>query len=605
MYRNILTICLTMCICHSISAGDLDKAFKYINTGDYDKALQSIREELNKDPKDVAANYAMAKLYSSRDFKNLNLDSATIYINKAFAAVPLKADDKQTKKYLKFGVRDYTIKVLFDEVNKLAYDKAAAQNTFDSYDHFITYTHDEPLKAKAIQLRDEIKYDELVRKMDLDGLRSFLSDYPKSAKYNDANNLYEQLLYAQTTKSNTYEAFKEYLDKYPTGPYAKEAQVQYDRKLYEVYLNKNTVAGYEEFEQKYPKSPFLGEVQDKLYELSTKDHLASDYNIFIKSYPTNRNIMDAWGRLYDIYTQSATDSDYLFFQKIYPNSPLKERLQQDLYLSKLPLAPFKSNGKYGYVNTATQQMIIEPQYEDANEFSSGLAAVTFRPCTDTCYYSYIDKTGKVAFDKTFSTAFDFIRGKAVVATSYCDGNPCRFGIIDRHGEFLVRPIYEDIEPASEDLYAASSENGYGFINDAGKVIVPLIYHDAVSYSEGIAEVKKDSVWIFIDKAGQPLFPKTFTNVTSYSSGLAAVSDNDSSYGYIDHTGSWAIPAIYEFAEPFIGDTAIVSLKETNKKSKDYGLSSRYKIDRTGRVYCKLINPNAVVAKPKAKKKKKK
>jgi hypothetical protein len=68
--------------------------------------------------------------------------------------------------------------------------------------------------------------------------------------------------------------------------------------------------------------------------------------------------MDAWGRLYDIYTQSATDSDYLFFQKIYPNSPLKERLQQDLYLSKLSLAPFKSNGKYGYVNTATQQMII-------------------------------------------------------------------------------------------------------------------------------------------------------------------------------------------------------------------------------------------------------
>jgi tetratricopeptide (TPR) repeat protein len=110
MYRKVMTICLTMSICYNISAGDLDKAFKYINTGDYGKALQSIREELTKDPGDVAANYAMAKLYSSRDFKNLNLDSATIYINKAYAAVPLKADDKQTKKYLKFGVRDYTIR---------------------------------------------------------------------------------------------------------------------------------------------------------------------------------------------------------------------------------------------------------------------------------------------------------------------------------------------------------------------------------------------------------------------------------------------------------------------------------------------------------------
>jgi hypothetical protein len=601
LFASVLLL-LSACIS---KAGDLDRAFKYINTGDYDKALQNIREELNDDDKNVAANYAMAKLYSSRDFKKYNMDSATIYINKSYAAIPLHSDDKLTKKYSKLGVRDFTIKELFDEINKTAFEKVKAINSFESFDHFLVYSKDASLNALATDKRDEIRYEELKIREDINALRDFLNNYPHSKKFELANALYEKLLYAQMTKPDTYMSYKEYLDKYPTGPYAKDAQHKYEQRLYESYLKKNKLEEYIEFEKSYPKNSFLGAIQDSIYSLSTKEHQASDYNAFIKTYPSNKNFMDAWNRLCDIYTQNGADSEYVFFQKMYPANPLKERLQQESYLSKLPLAPYKSNDKYGYVNTTTQVLAIEPQFAEASDFSNGLAYVARRPCTDSCYYSYIDKTGRVVIENKFTSAGDFDHGKAIVATGYCDAEPCGYGVINRRGEFIVPSIYQDIQPATEGFFAAHNTKGYGFIDETGKTIVPFIYQDVIPFSEGAAAVQKDSVWIYIDRSGQKLFTQSFKNASAFSSGLAAVSSNDSTYGYISKTGSWAIEPIFEFAEPFEGDTAIVTIREKNKKSKDYGLSFRYKIDKTGKNCYKLVNPNVARAKKQEKKKKKK
>jgi len=587
------------------NAGDLDRAFKYINTGEYDKAYQNIREELNDDQKNVAANFAMAKLFSSRDFKKYNIDSATIYINKSYKAIPLNPDDKQAKKYLKLGVRDFTITELFKEINKTAYDKASIGNSFESYDHFLIYSQDSLLNVLATDKRDEIRYEELKITEDRDKLRDFLNNYPKSKKFEQANALYEKLVYADMTKSETYEAYKMYLDKYPTGPFAKDAQDKYDEKLYAFYLKKNKLEDYIEFEKSYPKNPHMGAAQDSIYSLSVKGHTPVEYNFFIKTFPSNRNIMDAWDRLFDLYTQNATDSDYAYFQKLYPNSPLKERIQRESYLAKLNLAPYKAEGKFGYVNTATQVLAIEPQFAEAYEFADGIASVALHPCGDTCYYSYIDKGGKVLFEKTFANAGDFDKGKAIVATSYCDGEPCNYGIINRRGEFVVNPVYQEIQPVSEGLFAARNGKGYGFIDGSGRTVIPFIYEDATSFSEGAAAVKKDSSWIYIDKSGQKLFANSFKNITAFSSGLAAVTANDSTYGYIDKSGNWAIQPTFEFAESFERDTAIVTIKDTNKKSKEYGLSLRYKIDKSGKSCYRLLNPNAAVLKKQDKKKKKK
>ena len=606
--KRILLLSIIIAWTGNANAGDIDNAFKYLNTGEYARAYQYLHEELVKEPKSPAVHFGLAKLFSSHDYNGYNIDSATLYINKANAAIPIPPDDKQTKKYLKLGVRDFTIQSLYTDIYKEAYDKATATNTFDSYEVFLKCSNDTKLNEQASDRRDVIKYNEIKDKAELTTLKEFLNNYPHSKKYEEANILYEKLLYEDITHAGTYESYKTYMDKYPTGPYIKDAQTAYDRKLYESYLLKNNLDSYTLFEQYYPKSPYLAAIQDSIYAISTREHRPEDYHHFIVSYPSNKNIIDAWGKLYDIYTQNATDSDYLFFQKMYPNSPLKERIQQDIYLARLPLVPFKQNNKYGYINTSKQELLIQPQYFNAFEFNGGLAAVVLTECDDTCYYTYIDKTGKQAFPMSFSSAGDFVKGRAVVALKYCAGEPCQYGTINRQGQFVIPAIYQDLQPISEGLYVAHNSQGYGFIDETGKIIIAFKYQDATSFAEGISAVKHDSTWIFIDNTGGQLFPQSFATVTAFSSGLAAVTTNDSTFGYINKGGEWAIPSIYEYAEPFEGDTAIVTLRESNKKSKDYGLSFRYKIDKTGKNYYKLVNPNAPIvntAKTKAAKKRKK
>ena len=592
MRKSLILITFLVVLTHTMAAGDITHAFKCLNTGEYDKAYLYLHEELIREPKSTVVHFGLAKLFSSHDYRGFNLDSATIYINAANAATPLPLDDKETKKYLKLGLRDFTIHALYTDIYKESFETAVAAHSFESYDRFLKFSTDANLNIQATDSRDAIKFNQIKDQNDIVTIKSFLNNYPHSKKYNEANVLYEKLVYEAMTHADTYQAYKAYIDKYPTGPYAPVAQIEYDKKLYESYRLKNNLDSYTLFEQYYPHSPYLAAVQDSIYAISTREQRPEDFHHFIKSYPANRNIMDAWYRLYDSYTQYATDSEYQAFLQMYPNSPLKEHILQDISIAKINLIPFKQNGKYGYINVATHELVIQPQYYSAYDFSGGLAAVVLNDCEDSCRYTYIDKTGKQPFTQSFSTAGDFIQGRAIVALSYCAAEPCLYGTINRRGQFIITPIYQNLLPMSEGLYAAQTTRGYGFIDAMGTVIIPFIYQDATSFVEGTSAVKKDSVWIFINHTGQQLFDKSFSSVTAFSSDLAAVTANDTTFGYINKKGEWAIAPIYEFAEPFEGDTAIVTLRETNKKSKELGLEWRYKIDKTGKTCYKLVNPNA-------------
>lgn len=572
-------------------AGDLDKVFKYINTGNYDKALQNIREELISDPGNAAANFAMAKLYSSKDYNRYNIDSAAIYINKVYLLLPFKTDDKQAKKFLKLGVRDFTVKALFDEINNAAFEKAKSINSETVLDHFIHLCLDSSLTERAIDMRDENLFFEAKARADLELLKQFLNAHPHSKKFAEANILYEKLLYESMTQADSYQAYKSYFEKFPTGPYAAEAKSKFELRLLENCLKRNNLDSYAEFEKENPNSRYIEQVQDSIYRLCTKGGMAPDYLYFIETYKHNRNILTAWNRLYEFLTKRGTDSDYVFFEKTYPQSPLKERIKKDRKLLALSLMPFKQGEKYGYVNTENHMLVIEPRFSEASEFSNGLAVVSFQPCSDTCKYFYIDKSGKIAIESSFTSAGDFINGFAVVSTDWCAGDACNYGIIDRMGDFSVAPVYNELTQAGEGLFIAMEEgHGYGYIDARGKVRIPFGLEDAGTFGEGLVPVRRAGQWLFLDPFGHQIFPSIFRNASGFSFGLAAVSANDSTYGYIDKTGRWVINPSFDYAESFAGDSAIVTIRENNKKSKDFGLSYRYKIDRQGNLCYKLSNP---------------
>src|SRR4051812_13054577 len=139
-------------------AGDIDKAFKSLNTGDYANAQKYLREVIAEEPDNAAANYGMAKFFSSKDNKQFNLDSANRYIKASAKKVPFNPDDKQTKKFLALGVRDYTIESLMKSINFEAYSVAEKTNTLESYQHFVDEYTEKAYVDQAVNFRNQKAY---------------------------------------------------------------------------------------------------------------------------------------------------------------------------------------------------------------------------------------------------------------------------------------------------------------------------------------------------------------------------------------------------------------------------------------------------------------
>ena len=604
---KLAMIAAFVCLQFAAYSSDLTKAFKYLNTGDYINAQKYLLEVIADEPENPAATFGMAKFYFLKDNKLYNLDSANAYIKKAVKKVPLNPDDKQTKKYLTLGVRDYTIKALQQDINQAAFAVAEGQHSFESYQFFIDNYTDSGLIVRSINMRNQLAYIRARAKNDPWALDTFIKTYPNADQVPEAKELYQKLLYDQTTSDKTYISYKKYLDLYPTGAYVKEARKYYEELLLQYYNNRHDLEGYKEFESNYKTHPALKSVQDSIYIIATKTGTIDAFRKFVTNYSSNPNLREAWLKLYTLSTAEGTEAAYRKFLDDYNDFPDKPKVYHDIELAKLELKPFKQDDKYGYgfVKDTTPDsisMVIPVQYDEAAAFKCGLAAVRNQPCTDArCSYFYIDKDNKKVFgNKTFNYAGDFDKGFAIAGIGDCDVDSCKYGMIDKLGNWTILPVYDDFEDETDGLYEVAKDSLHGFINQQGKAVISLKYSNAVPFSEGLAAVALDTSWFFIDTQGKQLFFDNFHDVSNFKDSLCAVSRDGENWGYIDRSGTFVIEAAYEDAGDFDNGIAIVSKKEKDPKHKGLYISQRYKIDKSGKVIEKLLAPKEASKKGKKK-----
>jgi hypothetical protein len=121
--------------------------------------------------------------------------------------------------------------------------------------------------------------------------------------------------------------------------------------------------------------------------------------------------------------------------------------------SRDSLAVFCSDEKRGYYNMYTGEIAVPAQFRRAWVFSDGLAAVQ-----KNGMIGFIDHKGNTVLDFKFPyhgnplTEFVFKDGHCVVADTLG-----RCGVIDRTGEWLIQPEYDDISAYKE--YAIVSKAG--------------------------------------------------------------------------------------------------------------------------------------------------
>lgn len=262
------------------------------------------------------------------------------------------------------------------------------------------------------------------------------------------------------------------------------------------------------------------------------------------------------------------------------------------------LAAVQMNKKWGYINT-NGDLIIAPQFENARPFSEGLAAVKTGG-----KYGYIDRTGQTVIVPQFEYAASFENGLAAVKTgekewafinrsgsfafeerwhqNYApsfnssglitiekDGKRLT---LNREGEIVVQSTrtYYDL---CEGLMCFKENDLFGYADAFGNTVIAPQFAEAGNFSEGLAAVKKDGGYGFIDKTGAFIIAPQFDYADYFSEGLAAVEVNGN-FGYIDKTGAFVIALQFYRAEPFEQGMAWVELHEQPGEAI---------IDKTGRV----------------------
>ena len=106
---------------------------------------------------------------------------------------------------------------------------------------------------------------------------------------------------------------------------------------------------------------------------------------------------------------------------------------------KLSLYLVNIDGKWGYIDKMGK-IIIDPQFDEALEFSEGLAVVKTND-----KYVYIDITGKHIINQQCNSAYSFSEGLARMEIGG------KWGFIDNTGAYVINSQFEDAKDFNEGL----------------------------------------------------------------------------------------------------------------------------------------------------------
>jgi hypothetical protein len=258
-------------------------------------------------------------------------------------------------------------------------------------------------------------------------------------------------------------------------------------------------------------------------------------------------------------------------------------------------------GKYGYIDIKGN-IVIEPEFDWAHDFSEGLAGVSVLGKK-----GYIDKSGKYIVNPHLFRGEDFSEGLAVFSVDEEHG---KCGFINKVGKIVLEPKYDHAFGFSEGLASVKVDKKWGYIDKNYKIVIEPQFSWAKDFHEGMAAIEIGGVHEglamfglgdftegkvgYINKSGKIVInPKfkpynfdklvelnlNFKSSNKFSEGLAVVKiDDNGKEGYIDKNGKIIIKPIFDKAEDFWGGLAFVRIKDK------YGY-----IDRSGNFIWRPIN----------------
>lgn len=196
-----------------------------------------------------------------------------------------------------------------------------------------------------------------------------------------------------------------------------------------------------------------------------------------------------------------------------------------------------------------EKNVFHRTYKNARPFSEGYAAVSdvsqqgmTKDAVSTLSFGsapwqYIDRNGKVAFDRKFARVSEFHADRAIVCTLERPWNPI---CINSKGETVFdNPKFKGINPFSDDGFAVVSTGWppvtFGLINRDGKLVISGLRMR--NFSEGLGAFldRKTGRYGYVDPHGNVKIKPRFFRAEPFHEGYAVVSDEDMA------------PTVYEYS----------------------------------------------------------
>lgn len=169
----------------------------------------------------------------------------------------------------------------------------------------------------------------------------------------------------------------------------------------------------------------------------------------------------------------------------------------DFEFSEGLLAVKNNDNKWGFIDKKGN-IVIEPQWDEAQSFSNGLAAISLNG-----KYGYINTSGQLIITPTWEYVSKFNESGTAFVIQDMD-NP-EVGFINTKGEYTATTQYTACRGYGENLLTVCQNGKWGFIDVNGNTIIEPQYTDASVFSNGLANVEINGVGAYINKEGNVIW----------------------------------------------------------------------------------------------------
>ena len=199
-------------------------------------------------------------------------------------------------------------------------------------------------------------------------------------------------------------------------------------------------------------------------------------------------------------------------------------------------------------------------------------------------FGYVDTNGNIVIQPEYFMAYDFSEGLAAVANEND-----KHGFIDKNGNLVIPFMFEHnidgtylYQGFSNGLAAVCIDDKFGYINTDGDFVIEPKFYFAGRFNDGIALVIVDGLYGYIDLNGNYIIEPKFAHASSFQNGFAFVRmpgnddyENTGGYALINKTGDYitgenliyedggGYTFISEWSTGFVGELARVALMVDN------------------------------------------